>query len=596
MKSLVQQQITHALQAMVASGSVAAEDLPAAADIAVERSRGGEHGDFACPVAMSLARVLKRNPRQIAQQIAEHLPASDAIDKVEVAGPGFLNFFIASTAISEIIGQVLAAGDAFGHVDIGHGEKVQVEFVSANPTGPLHVAHGRGAPYGAALANLLSAAGFNVQREYYINDAGRQMDILAVSTWLRYLQHHGQQCPFPAKGYQGDYVRDMAVSISDRVGAEYVFEQGLVFDDLPEDPDGVDKASEAGRESYIDALIARAKSLLGVERYAAIFAHVRDLQVADIRTDLADFGVNFDCWFSEHSLKDSGAVDASIERLKPSNHIYDEGGTLWFRSTEFGDEKDRVVVRDNGAATYFASDIAYVDEKFSRGFERIIYVWGADHHGYIPRLKAATEALGRAPERVEILLVQFAQLFSGGQKMQMSTRSGEYVTLRELREEVGRDAARFFYVMRRSEQHLDFDLDLAKSKQKDNPVYYVQYAHARIASNFRRAEELGLTVDQASGLAALDRLTEEGELALMGALGRFPELVRNAAVAREPHQIAFYVRDLANLFHGYYATPGVKLLDDDDQLRNARLVLCTAVAQVIRNALALLDVSAPESM
>ncbi|MFT5174781.1 MAG: arginyl-tRNA synthetase, partial [Gammaproteobacteria bacterium] len=532
MKLLVQQLIADALATMVAAGEADAQSLPVLADIAVERSSGGEHGDFACPLAMSLARVLKRNPRLIAQQIAGHLPVSDAIEKVEVAGPGFLNFFVASTAMTAVIARVLDAEDRYGQVQVGQGRRLQVEFVSANPTGPLHVGHGRGAAYGAALANVLAAAGFDVQREYYINDAGRQMDILALSTWLRYLQLHALDCPFPAKGYQGAYVRDMAESLRASVGERYVVGVQAVLEALPEDPDGDDKVSETARETYMDALIARAKSLLGGDRYGEIFAHVRDLQVSDIRADLEDFGVAFDCWFSEQSLKDSGAVDRSVARLQASDHIYKKDGTLWFRSTQFGDEKDRVVVRDNGAATYFASDIAYVDDKFTRNFERIIYVWGADHHGYIARLKAATAALGRDADKVEILLVQFAQLFSGGNKMQMSTRSGEYVTLRELREEVGRDAARFFYVMRRSEQHLDFDLDLAKSKQKDNPVYYVQYAHARIASNLRRAREQGMDVDRQRGLGAVHRLTLASEQALMGTLAHFPEQVRSAALAR----------------------------------------------------------------
>jgi arginyl-tRNA synthetase len=596
MKLLVQQLIAEALAAMVAAGEVGVQELPAFADIAVERSGGGEHGDFACPLAMSLARVLKRNPRKIAQQIAQHLPDNDAIDKVEVAGPGFLNFFIASSAMTAVIARVLDAQGRYGHSDIGAGQRLQVEFVSANPTGPLHVGHGRGAAYGAALANLLAAAGFDVQREYYINDAGRQMDILALSTWLRYLQHHGLDCPFPAKGYQGEYVREMAASLSARVGSQYTVDLHAVIETLPNAPHGDDKASEVAREAYVDALITRAKSLLGAERYGEVFAHVRDLQVSDIRADLKDFGVDFDCWFSEQCLKDSGAVDNAISRLRASDHIYDKDGTLWFRSTQYDDEKDRVVVRDNGAATYFASDIAYVDDKFTRGFDRIIYVWGADHHGYISRLKAATAALGHDADNVEILLVQFAQLFSGGNKMQMSTRSGEYVTLRELRDEVGRDAARFFYVMRRSEQHLDFDLDLAKSKQKDNPVYYVQYAHARIASNLRRAREQGMDVDRERGLGALHQLGLAAEQALMSTMMHFPELVRSAALAREPHQIAFFARDLANQFHAYYAIPDMKLLDEDGDLRNARLLLCAAVGQVIRNALALLDVSAPESM
>ena len=367
-------------------------------------------------------------------------------------------------------------------------------------------------------------------------------------------------------------------------------------DALPPDPSGDDKAAEAAREAHMDALIGRAKAMLGRERYAAVFAHARDIQVADIREDLAQFGVEFDRWFSEQSLADSGVVQQVLARLQRSGHVYEQRGTLWFRSTAFGDEKDRVVVRENGAATYFASDVAYVQDKFARGYEHLIYVWGADHHGYIARVRAAAEALGHDPQRAEILLVQFAQLFRGGHKVQMSTRSGSYVTLRELREEVGRDAARFFYVMRRSEQHLDFDLDLAKSSQKENPVYYVQYAHARIASNLRRAAERGLEFDLALGIASLARLRLEPELALMRTLSRFPEVLEAAAVSREPHQLAFYLRDLANDFHAYYASDGVRLLDDDAALRNARLALCAAVAQVIRNGLALLGVSAPESM
>ena len=593
MKSLVQEQIARALAALVDGGELAADALP---EVQVERSRGGEHGDFASPVALGLARTLRRKPRDIAQRIAELLPGDARIARVDVAGAGFLNFFLARGALTGVVGQVLSAGDAYGRSAIGAGHRVQVEFVSANPTGPLHVGHGRGAAHGAAVANLLQAAGYAVEREYYINDAGRQMDILALSTWLRYLELMGERCPFPSKGYQGAYVRDMAASLAARVGDACVVGAAALCAALPPDPCGDDKTAETGREAHMDALIACAKSMLGRARYASVFAHARDIQVGDIREDLAQFGVEFDRWFSEQSLADSGAVADTLARLEAGGHVYREHGTLWFRSTAFGDEKDRVVVRENGAATYFASDIAYVQDKFLRGYDHLIYVWGADHHGYIARLRAAAQALGHDPQRAEILLVQFAQLFRGGHKVQMSTRSGEYVTLRELRDEVGRDAARFFYVMRRSEQHLDFDLDLAKSNQKENPVYYVQYAHARIASNLRRAAQRGLQVDLTWGLAALDRLQLEPEQALMRTLSRFPEMLEGAARAREPHQVAFYLRDLANDFHAYYATDGVRLLDDDAALRNARLALCAAVAQVIRNGLALLGVSAPESM
>jgi arginyl-tRNA synthetase len=593
LKALVQEQIGCALRALADAG-----DMPADAveEIPVERSRGGEHGDFASPVAMGLARVLKRKPRDIAEAIAARLPGDARVERVEVAGPGFLNFFLSSDALTRAVGDVLAAGDDYGRAHVGAGTRVQVEFVSANPTGPLHVGHGRGAAYGATVANLLEALGFDVQREYYINDAGRQMDILAVSTWLRYLELRGEECPFPSKGYRGAYVRDMAASLAERFADGLEVPAHELCADLPPDPAGADKTHEAGREAHIDALIVRARERLGARRYAAVFAHARDIQVADIRDDLAAFGVRFDRWFSEQGLADSGAVASAIERLRAAGNVYEENGTLWFASTEFGDEKDRVVVRENGVATYFASDIAYVDNKFARGFDHLIYVWGADHHGYVTRVKAAAQAMGRDPEHAEILLVQFAQLFRGGEKVQMSTRSGEYVTLRELRDEVGRDAARFFYVMRRCEQHLDFDLDLAKSRQKENPVYYVQYAHARIASNLRRAAERGLDVDLEAGREALHRLTLEPEQALMRSLARYPEVVAGAAHAREPHQLAFYLRELANDFHGYYATDGVKLLHDDGELRNARLALCAAVGQVIRNGLGLLDVSAPESM
>ncbi len=598
MKTLVQEHIARALAALTADGRLApdAGARLAPAEIPVERSRDGGHGDFASPVAMALARTLKRKPREIAELIAGCLPADPRVARVEVAGPGFLNFFLTADALTGVVATVLDAGDSYGRSDVGAGTRVQVEFVSANPTGPLHVGHGRGAAYGAALANLLAAVGHDVQREYYVNDAGRQMDILAVSTWLRYLELNDERVPFPSKGYQGGYVREMAASLAERVGRDCVAGAAAVRDGLPPDPSGKDKAADAGREAHMDALIARARTLLGRARYATVFGHARDIQVADIRDDLAAFGVTYDRWFSEQSLTDSGAVAKAIARLREAGHVYEDKGTLWFRTTAFGDEKDRVVVRENGAATYFASDIAYVDDKFARGFDHVIYVWGADHHGYQARVRAAAAALGRDPQRAEILLVQFAQLFRGGHKVQMSTRSGEYVTLRELREEVGRDAARFFYVMRRSEQHLDFDLDLAKSQHKDNPVFYVQYAHARVASNLRRAAERGLEVDLARGRECLERLTLEPEQALMRTLARFPETVLSAARAREPHQVAFYLRDLANEFHAYYATEGMKLLDDDVDLRNARLALCAAVAQVIRNGLGLLDVSAPESM
>lgn len=597
MKALVHSQIEAALHALQRAGEFPDDAFAgeALADIPVERSRDAQHGDFASPVALGLARALKRKPRDIAELITSHLPASDAVERVEIAGPGFINFFLRKSALHAVVAQVIERGEAYGRGEIGRGQPVQVEFVSANPTGPLHVGHGRGAAYGAVVANLLEASGFDVQREYYVNDAGRQMDILAASVWLRYQEHHGETVPFPSKGYRGVYVRDMAIALSARDGDAYLLDGADFAQGLPADPDDPDKQADTQREMHMDALIERAKARLG-QGYQRIFDFACDTQVNDIREDLREFRVEYDRWFSEKSLVESGDVQTVIQQLIDNGHIYDRCGTKWFRTTDFGDEKDRVVVRNNGASTYFASDIAYVYDKFRRGFEHIIYIWGADHHGYVARLKAAVQALGHDPERTEILLVQFAQLFRGGEKMQMSTRSGEFVTLRELREEVGTDAARFFYVMRRCEQHLDFDLDLAKAQRNENPVHYVHYAHARISSTLRRGDERGLALDLEHGLAQLELLNLEHEQTLMRTLARYSEVVEEAALAREPHQIAFYLRELANDLHGYYNLDGMRLLDPDPSLRNARLALCMAVRQVLRNGLALLGVGAPDEM
>ena len=463
-----------------------------------------------------------------------------------------------------------------------------MEFVSSNPTGPLHVGHGRGAAYGASVANLLEAAGYDVQREYYVNDAGRQMHILALSVWLRYLERRGQAVAFPSNGYRGEYVREIAAALERGAGGDFAVDAEALMHDVPADaPDGGDK------EAHVDALIARARSLLGAERYDRVFTLARKTEVADIRCDLEEFGVTFDEWFSERALMDAGDVERAVERLRERGHVYEHEGALWFRSTAFGDEKDRVLVRENGESTYFASDVAYAANKFERGFERAIYVWGADHHGYIARVKAAVEALGCDRQAVEILIVQFAVLYRGGERAQMSTRSGEFVTLRALREEVGADAARFFYVMRRCEQHLDFDLELAKSRSNDNPVYYVQYAHARISSVLRQCADRGM----APGVgpeAALDTLVEAEPVALMRTLAKYPEVLANAARALEPHQLAAYLRELATKLHGFYNAH--TFLVADDAARGARLSLAVATRTVLADGLALLGVSAPESM
>jgi len=582
--------ITGLLQAAIA-GLQAEGGLPSdlAVMIEVERTRAREHGDFASNMALALAKAARAKPRELAQKIVGALPASPAIARVEIAGPGFINFFLTRGAYQDVVRQVHAAGVAYGLSQVGRGRRVQVEFVSANPTGPLHVGHGRGAAYGACVADLLAAAGFKVHREYYINDAGRQMDILATSVWLRYLELAGEKFTFPSNGYKGDYVYDIGATLHRENADKYRHPAATVFAGVPADePAGGDK------EKHIDGLIERAKQLLGPEGYRKVFDLGLNVILDDIRQDLGEFGVTYDEWYSERALVERGAADTAIARLKKSGHAYEKDGALWFRSTDYGDEKDRVLVRDNGQKTYFAHDIAYHMDKLERGFTRVIDIWGADHHGYVPRVKAALAALRLDPSKLDVLLVQFAILYRGGQKAQMSTRSGEFVTLRELRGEVGNDAARFFYVLRKCEQHMDFDLDLAKSQSNDNPVYYLQYAHARICSVLRQAAERGMAHDRARGLDALDRLGEDHEQALMATLSRYPEVIEIAALAHEPHQVAYYLRELATDFHTYYnAHP---FLVDDPSLRDARLALIDAVRQVLANGLTLLGVSAPEVM
>ena len=582
MKQALQALLSSALEQLAAELDLSLDNHP----IHIEATRDKAHGDFATNMAMTLTKLAKRNPREIAQKIIEALPDSQLIEKTEIAGPGFINFYLKGDAWHSVIGNILDQGEQYGRCDHGAGEKIQLEFVSANPTGPLHVGHGRGAAYGATLSNLLDAVGYDVEREYYVNDAGRQMDILATSIWLRYLQACDEQLTFPCNGYQGDYILDIAQSLHSEHQDTLKHSATTVFDGVPEDePQGGDK------EAHIDGLIASAKTLLG-DNYEVVHQAGLDVILGDIREDLGEFGVNYEQWFSERSLVSNQAVDNAIARLKDSGHLYEKEGALWFKSSEFGDEKDRVVLRDNGAPTYFASDIAYHVEKYSRGYTRVINIWGADHHGYIARVKAAIQAAGEDPEKLEVLLVQFANLYRGGEKVAMSTRSGSFVTLRELREEVGNDAARFFYVMRRTEQHMDFDLDLAKSQTNENPVFYIQYAHARIYTVMSKLAEKDYS--QVEITSDLSSLVEEHENALMISLSRYPETILNAALQREPHQLVNYLKQLASDFHTYYNAHA--FLVDDDNLRNARLTLITAVAQVIKNGLTLLGVSAPESM
>ncbi len=558
-------------------------------DIRVENAKDPAHGDYASNLALVLAKPCRQSPRKLAEMLIQALPEDAAIEKIEIAGAGFINFFVSSKTRSLVIAEALEQGKQFGRNNLGRNQKVLIEFVSANPTGPLHVGHGRSAAFGATLGNVLKAAGYDVTLEYYVNDAGRQMNILAVSVWLRYLELAAIPVVFPANAYKGQYVYEIAQKLWSQYEGEYVHSWDSVIAELPKDePEGGDK------EEYIDAMIARAMNLLGKQGFALFHQHALKTVLDDIKEDLTEFGVNYNSWFSEQSLFEDGSIQKGIQALKEGGHTFEKEGALWFKATDFGDEKDRVLVRANGQTTYFASDVAYHWNKYDRGYDRVIDIFGADHHGYLTRIRSAVTALGHDEKALDVLLVQFAILYRGNERVQMSTRSGSFVTLRELRQEVGNDAARFFYVARKPEQHMDFDLDLAKSESSDNPVYYIQYAHARICSVLRQLKERGLFWDKEVGLKNLDLLEQQHETALIALISRYPEIVEAAAFSCEPHQVAYYLRDLANGLHSYYNA--VQLLCEQEQLRCARLCLLEAVRQVLINGLDLLGVSAPESM
>ncbi|WP_455207292.1 arginine--tRNA ligase [Kaarinaea lacus] len=588
MKHQLQKLITQALEQLKRD-----DQLPndIAYDVQIDRTRDASHGDYACNIAMTLAKVARSNPRELAAKIVAALPEDENVEKTEIAGPGFINFYLTPGAGYAVIKTIHNAAEEFGRSDLGKSRRVLIEFVSANPTGPLHVGHGRGAAYGAALSNLLEAAGFAVHREYYVNDAGRQMNILAASVWLRYLELCGEAIDFPSNGYKGDYVFDIAATVHRDHSEQFRCAPTMIFDGLPPDatPDGL-----GDKEAHIDGIIDRAREILGNSGFRVMQDTALDAILDDIKRDLKEFGVEYHEWFSERSLTETGAVLDAVTSLREAGHSYDKGGNLWFESSKFGDEKDRVLMRENGTPTYFAADIAYHLNKIRRGYDQIIDIWGADHHGYVARVKASLQALDFDPATLEILLVQFAILYRGQERVQMSTRSGKFVTLRQLREEVGKDAARFFYVMRKCEQHMDFDLELAKSESSDNPVYYIQYAHARICSVIRQLSEKSLSYDQRMGLDNLSLLTEQHELELITSLSKYPEIVEAGARSHEPHQIAHYLRDLANEFHTYYNAH--QFIVENDALRNARLSLILAARQVIVNGLTILGVSAPESM
>ena len=552
MKDLLKQGITEALNKAIAAGTLPAGDYP---DVALEVPPQKEFGDFASNIAMQSARVAHKAPRIIAQAIVDGMDYP-WLDHAEIAGAGFINFFLKNDVIYDTLKQILAAGDAYGHAPLRQEDTIQVEYVSANPTGPLHVGHGRGAAYGSALVNLLRAAGYNVQAEYYINDAGNQMNNLAASVNARYLELLGKPAEIPENGYHGHDIIETAQAIIDQDGDKYL--------DMPE----AERLELFKDRAYAEKLKA-------------------------LKRDLAHFNVHYDNWFSERTLHPD-AIQAACKVLEERGKIYEKDGALWLKSTDYGDDKDRVVIRDNGVPTYLAADIAYHKNKYDRGFKKMINIWGADHHGYVARVKAAMAALGYDVDQLEVLLLQMVSLFRDGKPVKMSKRTGQAITLNELIEEVGTDAARYFFIMRSLDTQLDFDLDLAKSHSNENPVYYIQYAHARIYSIYRQAKEAGANLSMDWSDVKWDTLTNEYELELIKKMAAFPEEVQRAARERAPHRIAHFVHELAGMFHTFYNH--CRIIQEDKDLEKARLALVTSVRITIANSLAILGVSAPEKM
>ncbi|EGK14077.1 arginine--tRNA ligase [Psychrobacter sanguinis] len=574
----------------------------------ITRSKSPEHGDYASNIALTAAKAAKSNPRALAEQLIAALPDNDSIAKLEVAGPGFINIFLNTGAKFAVLDAIFDNNERYGLTDEFSDKKIQVEFVSANPTSSLHVGHGRGAAFGMSVANLLEAVGYKVTREYYVNDAGRQMDILAASTYLRYLELNGEQVHFPVGGYQGDYVTDIAQTIKTQQADAYVHPYAEISANVPEDAvfetnaDGEQELVSGDKNAHVDGIIANSKQALGDNYEIFLNAALSEI-LEDIKDDLNDFGVRFERWFSEKSIADE--IEPVLAELESKGYLYEKDGNTWFRSTDFGDEKDRVVRRANGLTTYFASDIAYHKNKFERGFDTVINVWGADHHGYIARVRAALTALGIDEKRLEVILVQFVALWRGEEKIQMSSRSGKFVTLRELREEVGNDAARFYYVARKPEVHIDFDLELAKSQSKDNAVYYIQYAHARVCSVLEKLNAKGFNVDDAQGKAMQNLLQAEAESELIKLLAAYPATLKRAATGYDPHVLTNYLKDLASLFHAWYNDNRIlpvsiiadeKPTQEELDLMQARLRLSKAVRQVLANGLSLLGLSAPTNM
>src|SRR5574343_1140319 len=596
MNTAIQSALDHAVQSLQAQGVLPSDWNN---NSTLTRTKDRSHGDFASNVAMTAAKAAGLKPLDLAEQILANLPEVADISKAEIAGPGFINFFLNANQRFAVLDQIQQQNQHFGRTQSNVGQRIQVEFVSANPTSSLHVGHGRGAAYGMTVANLLEATGAVVDREYYVNDAGRQMDILATSTYLRYLELQGQTLVFPKNAYQGDYVKEIAQSIIEKDGDAHVRPVADVYKDVPEDvqyaaepdADGNKVVVSGDKEKHIDGLIANSQQLLG-EGYRVFHQTALKAILEDIKDDLGEFGVTFNQWFSEASLTEK--IDEALATLEQRGFLYEQDGNIWFKSTEFGDEKDRVVKRRNGQTTYFASDIAYHLNKLQRGYTHIVDIWGSDHHGYIVFVKASIDAMGYDSSKLTVLLVQFVSLRRGGEMVQMSSRSGQFVTLRDLRKEVGNDAARFYYVMRKSEQHIDFDLDLAVSQSKDNAVYYIQYAHARICRMLEKAAATGVQFDIAAARQFAEQLSLDAEAEILAKLAAYPDIIQRAANAYEPHQVGNYLKELAALFHGWYNEH--KVLSDDAALTQARLLLSVNVQQVLRNGLELLGVSAPTAV
>jgi arginyl-tRNA synthetase len=552
------EQVEHTLKeaiknAVVAAGLATEEQLP---EVLLEKPKEKSHGDYSTNMAMQLARIAKKAPRMIAEDIVQHLDQQQAsIEKIEIAGPGFINFFMNNQYLTNLIPTILEQGDRYGESNAGQGQKVQVEFVSANPTGDLHLGHARGAAVGDSLCNVLEKAGYDVTREYYINDAGNQIHNLALSVEARYFQALGYDKEMPEDGYHGEDIVQIGKRLAEEFGDRYIH------------------ADEK-------------------ERYEFFREYGLKYELEKLQKDLEMFRVRFDVWYSETSLYHNGKIDEALRVLRENGHVYEKDGATWFRSTTFGDDKDRVLIKNDGSYTYLTPDIAYHKDKFERGFEKVINIWGADHHGYIPRMKAAIEALGFNPDNLEVEVIQLVHLFKNGEKVKMSKRTGKAVTMRELVEEVGLDAVRYFFAMRSGDTHMDFDLDLAVSQSNENPVYYAQYAHARICSILRQGEEMGITIDQETDLSVIG---SEKELDVLKKLGEFPQVIADAAEKRTPHRVALYINDLASTFHSFYNAE--KVLDEEQMDRTkARLALVKAVQITLRNALALIGVSAPEKM